>query len=114
MTGGRDSWLQLAEKYAVNAPMRLLSQLGLARHSFAQLETVGRRTGKRRLTPVGNGLEGETFWLVAERGSARWVREEPARRPPGTSKGGPALVSGYRTSRPRRRPVEEASRHRPS
>jgi deazaflavin-dependent oxidoreductase (nitroreductase family) len=39
------------------------------------LETTGRRTGLRRRTPVCDGLEGETFWLIAQRGrDADWVR----------------------------------------
>jgi deazaflavin-dependent oxidoreductase (nitroreductase family) len=35
---------------------------------WAILETRGRRTGAPRETPVGNGLQGDTFWLVAEFG----------------------------------------------
>jgi deazaflavin-dependent oxidoreductase (nitroreductase family) len=34
----------------------------------ALLETTGRKSGKRRHTPVGNGLRGDTFWLIAEHG----------------------------------------------
>jgi deazaflavin-dependent oxidoreductase (nitroreductase family) len=40
------------------------------------IETIARRTGKPRLTPVCDGLEGETFWLISERGrDAEWVRD---------------------------------------
>lgn len=35
---------------------------------WALLETTGRRTGLRRATPVGDGLEGSTFWIVSEHG----------------------------------------------
>ncbi|HEX6075766.1 MAG TPA: nitroreductase/quinone reductase family protein [Micromonosporaceae bacterium] len=42
---------------------------GLAPGAFALLETTGRRTGLPRHTPVGNGLDGDTFWLVAAHGS---------------------------------------------
>jgi deazaflavin-dependent oxidoreductase (nitroreductase family) len=35
---------------------------------WALLETTGRRSGKPRRNPVGNGLEGDTFWIVAEHG----------------------------------------------
>ncbi|WP_298798337.1 nitroreductase/quinone reductase family protein [uncultured Pseudonocardia sp.] len=43
--------------------------------AFALLETTGRRTGQPRLTPVGNGLTGDTFWLVAAHGQqADFVR----------------------------------------
>lgn len=56
-------------------PMRALIQAGLAPRAFALLETTGRRTGQVRHTPVGNGLDGDTFWLVAQRGlQADYVR----------------------------------------
>jgi deazaflavin-dependent oxidoreductase (nitroreductase family) len=42
---------------------------------WAILETTGRRSGRRRRTPVGNGLRGDTFWIVAEHGRrAGYVR----------------------------------------
>lgn len=42
---------------------------------WALLETTGRRTGLARTTPVGDGLEGSTFWIVAEHGRrAAYVR----------------------------------------
>lgn len=42
---------------------------------WSLLETTGRKTGKARHTPVGNGLKGDTFWIVAEHGSnASYVR----------------------------------------
>ena len=42
---------------------------------WAILETTGRRSGRRRRTPVGNGLRGNTFWIVAEHGRrAGYVR----------------------------------------
>jgi deazaflavin-dependent oxidoreductase (nitroreductase family) len=56
------------EKYLFNPFTRLLLRAGIAPRAFALLETTGRRSGRRRLTPVGNGLDGETFWLVAEHG----------------------------------------------
>jgi deazaflavin-dependent oxidoreductase (nitroreductase family) len=47
----------------------------LAPGAFALLETVGRRTGTPRHTPVGNGLDGDTFWLIAAHGhQADFVR----------------------------------------
>jgi deazaflavin-dependent oxidoreductase (nitroreductase family) len=57
------------EKYAVNPLARLALLLGIAPRAFALLETTGRRSGRRRLTPVGNGLDGDVFWLVAEHGT---------------------------------------------
>jgi deazaflavin-dependent oxidoreductase (nitroreductase family) len=48
---------------------------GLAPRAFALLETTGRRSGQPRCTPVGNGLAGDTFWLVAAHGTqADYVR----------------------------------------
>ena len=48
---------------------------GHAPRAFALLETTGRRTGRARHTPVGNGLSGDTFWLVAAHGTqADYVR----------------------------------------
>jgi deazaflavin-dependent oxidoreductase (nitroreductase family) len=42
---------------------------------WALLETTGRRSGLPRRSPVGNGLRGDTFWIVAEHGShADYVR----------------------------------------
>jgi deazaflavin-dependent oxidoreductase (nitroreductase family) len=38
--------------------------------SQALLETVGRRSGLPRRVPVGNGLRGDTFWIVTEHGYA--------------------------------------------
>lgn len=36
---------------------------------WALLETRGRKSGKPIRNPVGNGLEGATFWIVAEHGN---------------------------------------------
>jgi len=48
---------------------------GVAPRAFALLETTGRRTGRPRHTPVGNGCAGDTFWLVAAHGlQADYVR----------------------------------------
>jgi deazaflavin-dependent oxidoreductase (nitroreductase family) len=42
---------------------------------YALLETLGRRSGQPRRTPVGNGLDGRTFWIVTEYGRrASYVR----------------------------------------
>ena len=39
------------------------------------IETRGRKSGLPRQTPVGNGLDGDTFWIVAEHGRrAGYVR----------------------------------------
>jgi deazaflavin-dependent oxidoreductase (nitroreductase family) len=58
-----------------NRLIRFALRVGLAPRAFALLETTGRRTGTARHTPVGNGLDGDTFWLVAAHGTqADYVR----------------------------------------
>ena len=61
-------------RYLVNPLVRLAVRLRLVR-GWAILETRGRKTGLPRENPVGNGLAGETFWIVAEHGrKAGYVR----------------------------------------
>lgn len=55
-------------KSIVNPAFRTALRLGFAPKAFALLETTGRHSGKLRLTPVGNGLDGDIFWLVSEHG----------------------------------------------
>jgi deazaflavin-dependent oxidoreductase (nitroreductase family) len=70
---------RFVERYLLNPQMRLGLALGLAPRAFALLETTGRRTGRPRRTPVGNGLIGDTFWLVSEHGrGAGYVRNVEA------------------------------------
>jgi hypothetical protein len=52
-----------------NRLARFALRAGFAPRAFALLETTGRRTGMPRHTPVGNGLAGNTFWLVAAHGT---------------------------------------------
>jgi deazaflavin-dependent oxidoreductase (nitroreductase family) len=61
--------------YLFNPPIKLLFRLGTVPPGYALLETVGRRSGEPRRTPVGDGLFGDTFWIVAEHGlRAAYVR----------------------------------------
>ena len=63
-----------AEKLS-NHTIRFLLRRGLAPPVWALLETTGRRTGRPRQTPVGNGLVDGVFWLVAAHGrQADYVR----------------------------------------
>ena len=58
-----------------NRPARFLLAHGLAPPTYALLETTGRRSGRARQLPVANGLQGETFWLIAGLGeNAQYVR----------------------------------------
>src|SRR5262249_44664901 len=58
-----------------NRLTRFALQKVLAPRAFALLATPGRRSGLPRYTPIGNGLVGDTFWLVAAHGNqADYVR----------------------------------------
>jgi len=59
----------------LNPVMRRLLEAGLVPRGWALLETTGRRSGEPRRVPVGNGLRGPHFWIVAEHGRhANYVR----------------------------------------
>jgi len=63
------------QKYLFNPPIKLLFALGIVPPGYALLETIGRKTGKPRRTPVGAGRVGKQFWIVAEHGTkAGYVR----------------------------------------
>ncbi len=62
-------------RHVVNPLVRTALDHGIAPPGFALLETTGRTSGLPRRTPVGNGLDGDTFWIVAGHGrSAAYVR----------------------------------------
>ena len=59
----------------VNPVVRPLVGRGPLARGWALLETRGRRTGLPRVVPIGNGLRGDTFWIVTEHGyHADYVR----------------------------------------
>ena len=63
------------QKYLLNPPIKFVLAAALPLPGYALLETTGRKTGKPRRTPVGDGLVGNEFWLVAEHGmKAGYVR----------------------------------------
>jgi deazaflavin-dependent oxidoreductase (nitroreductase family) len=62
-------------RYLFNPLARGIFELGIPPPGTAILETTGRKSGQPRRTPVTNGLDGETFWIVAEHGrKAAYVR----------------------------------------
>jgi len=64
-----------AGKYLVNPLVKTLHRVGLPYPGTSILETTGRKSGRPRRTPVGKGLDGDTFWIVAEHGErASYVR----------------------------------------
>jgi len=63
------------QKYLFNPPVKLLFAIGMAVPGRALLETTGRKSGKPRRVPVGNGRLGQQFWVIAEHGrNAAYVR----------------------------------------
>jgi deazaflavin-dependent oxidoreductase (nitroreductase family) len=52
----------------INPVMVALVSHGLGLSTYAVIETTGRRSGKKRLVPVANGLDGDAFWLIAALG----------------------------------------------
>jgi deazaflavin-dependent oxidoreductase (nitroreductase family) len=52
----------------LNPFVRPLLKRGLFPRTHALLETTGRKSKQPRHVPVGNGLRGDTFWIVAEHG----------------------------------------------
>lgn len=67
--------VRVVQRYLLNPPIKLLFRAGVVPPGYALIETIGRRSGQPRRTPVANGLIGETFWIVAEHGHrAAYVR----------------------------------------
>src|SRR5580704_7647609 len=69
------------QKYVLNPPIKGLFAMGVAPPGYALLETIGRKTGKARRTPVGDSRVGKEFWIVAEHGMkagyVRNIKENP-------------------------------------
>jgi deazaflavin-dependent oxidoreductase (nitroreductase family) len=67
--------VHVLQKYLFNPPVKFMFAIGLAMPGRALLETIGRKSGKPRRIPVGIGLVGRQFWIVAEHGqNAAYVR----------------------------------------
>ena len=67
--------LDLIGMRLIDRVARAAVRVGLGRRSTALIETTGRRSGKSRVTPVTNGLDGNVFWIVTEHGhKANYVR----------------------------------------
>ncbi len=67
-------------RYLMNPLVKLAVRARVGR-GWAILETRGRKSGLPRQNPVGNGLIGDTFWIVAEHGPragyVRNIRADP-------------------------------------
>jgi deazaflavin-dependent oxidoreductase (nitroreductase family) len=69
-------WEILIGRYTANPLMRGMFKLGITPPGMALVETIGRRTGAVRHTPVvAYTPDGRTLWLIAQHGRhAGWVR----------------------------------------
>ena len=84
------------QRSVINPLDKLAFALRIPPPGDALLETVGRRTGRTRVTPVCDGTEGNTFWIVAQRGhGADYVRNIEAN--PRVRVKGTLTRSGWRT-----------------
>jgi deazaflavin-dependent oxidoreductase (nitroreductase family) len=89
----RSAFVTRLQKSVINPLDKLAFALRIPPPGDALLETTGRRTGRPRVTPVCDGLEGDTFWIVAQRGRAadyvRNIAADPRVRVKGSlSRGG--------------------------
>ena len=60
--------VRTVQRWTLNPLMRLLLAVGVNPLGLAILETRGRTSGKLRRVPVGNGRQGDDFWIIAEHG----------------------------------------------
>ncbi len=56
------------QESVINPLDKLAFALRIPPPGDALLETTGRRSGRPRVTPVCDGLQGDTFWIVAQHG----------------------------------------------
>ncbi|MGW4244545.1 nitroreductase/quinone reductase family protein [Nocardia sp. NPDC004722] len=66
--GVKRTLVAAVQRFGLNPMIRLLFRIGFVPFGYALLETTGRRTGRAHVVPVGNGLEGDVFWIIAEHG----------------------------------------------
>jgi deazaflavin-dependent oxidoreductase (nitroreductase family) len=84
---------------------------GWAPRAFALLETTGRQSHLARHTPIGNGMDGRTFWLVAAHGlQSDYVRNIQADRNVRV-KIGKRWYAGVATLLPDDDPIARSRRH---
>jgi deazaflavin-dependent oxidoreductase (nitroreductase family) len=67
-------------RYTLNPLIRGMFKLGITPPGMALVETVGRRSGAIRRTPIMCTREKDSLWLIAQHGRhAGWVRNFEAR-----------------------------------
>lgn len=74
-SAAKDRIIYPLQTRVINPIVMLAHNLGIPPPGDALLETTGRHSARPVRTPVCDGLDGQTFWLVAQRGrGADWVR----------------------------------------
>jgi deazaflavin-dependent oxidoreductase (nitroreductase family) len=73
--------VRTVQRFTINPLMRAALWIGVNPLGLAILETRGRTSHRPRRTPVGNGRQGDTFWIIAEHGEragfVRNIRRDP-------------------------------------
>jgi deazaflavin-dependent oxidoreductase (nitroreductase family) len=88
--------LDRLQRSVINPLDKLAFALGIPPPGDALLETTGRRTGRPVVSPVCDGTEGDTFWIIAQHGrSADYVRNIEA--DPHVRVKGSLVRTGWRT-----------------
>jgi deazaflavin-dependent oxidoreductase (nitroreductase family) len=64
----KDRLAHRLQRSLINPMVKAAWRLGLGPPGDAVLETTGRRTGRPRRTPICDGQDGDTFWVVTQRG----------------------------------------------
>lgn len=66
------------------AQRTIVNPIGRRSSRLTMLETIGRKSGQRRLTPIGGRREANSFWFVSEHGYqsdyVRNIQAEPTVR----------------------------------
>ena len=109
--------VRTVQRWTLNPLMRLLLRVGVNPLGLAILETRGRVSGRPRRTPVGNGRQGSTFWIIAEHGAragyVRNIQAGPAGPGAATSRMEVSLGARNRRDRARRRRARPPTPHHP-
>lgn len=65
---------RLIGRYLANPAVRALDRIGVRPSVMAELETIGRRSGKPRVVPVGVAVDSAGAWLISQHGySSGWA-----------------------------------------
>jgi deazaflavin-dependent oxidoreductase (nitroreductase family) len=69
-SGAKRRVIDRLQRSVINPLDKLAFAMGIPPRGDALLETTGQHTGRPRVTPVCDGIEGDTCWIVAQHGRA--------------------------------------------